>query len=220
MKAGRFITIEGGEGAGKTTQAMLLRDALAARGIDVVQTREPGGAPGAERVRQLLLANDGAGWDPLGEALLHFAARAEHLRFTIGPALERGAWVVCDRFADSTLAYQGYGQGLDRSVIEALSRLVIGEQGPDLTFILDISAEAGLERAMRREGGRTSRYEKMGLEFHERLRGGFLEIAKAEPERCVVIDARDDEMTQHQAILRALAERLGLPDLRVTRGHE
>lgn len=211
MSRGKFITIEGGEGAGKSTQATLLRDALSRHGLDVVQTREPGGAPGAERIRRLLVVDDGLEWDPLCEALLHFAARRDHLRYTITPALERGHWVVCDRFTDSTMAYQGYGQGLGRSVIEDLARLVVGERKPNLTVVLDIPAEIGLERAVQRKSSNRSRYETMDLAFHRRLREGYLEIARLEPERCVVIDARAEVEAVYEAIMAALAERLKLP---------
>ena len=209
MARGRFITVEGGEGAGKSTQAALLTQALAARGLDVVQTREPGGAPGAERIRSLLLAPASPPWSALSEALLHFAARSEHLVFTIRPALKSGRWVVCDRFVDSTVAYQGYAQGLERGIIERLSRLVVGDDMPDLPLILDIAAEPGLARLKTR--GAPNRYDEMDLAFHERLREGFLEIARAAPERCVVSDAEAPIEVLHRAILDAVIERLEVP---------
>lgn len=187
MNRGRFITFEGGEGAGKTTQIGMLADRLRQNGRDVITTREPGGAPGAEAIRSLLVEGDIDRWDALSEVLLHFAARREHLVRTINPALERGAWVLSDRFADSTLAYQGYGQAVDRSIIAAVQHAAIGNFLPDLTLILDLPVETGLARAQSRGG--TDRYERMGLDFHRRLRDGFLAIAAGSPDRCVVIDA-------------------------------
>ena len=189
MTRGRFITLEGGEGAGKSTQVRLLAESLRAAGIDAIATREPGGAPGAEQIRKLLVDGEVSRWDPMTEALLHSAARREHLVHTLRPALECGKWVVSDRFADSTVAYQGYGLGLGAETVAALNRTVIGDFSPDLTIVLDLPAEEGLKRAHERGDG-AQRYERMGLAFHEKLRQGFLEIARAEPQRCVIIDAR------------------------------
>jgi dTMP kinase len=185
---GRFISFEGGEGAGKSTQIRLLVAALAARGLDVIATREPGGSPGAEEIRRLLVSGDPGRWDGVTEALLHFAARRDHLARTVWPALDAGRWVVTDRFADSTMAYQGYGHGLGREPIERLYAVAVGDFAPDLTLILDIPVEAGLDRTQGRTGGE-DRYERMDREFHRRLRDGFLDIAAREPGRCVVIDA-------------------------------
>ncbi len=185
---GRFITLEGGEGTGKSTQAGLLVKHLAADSRTVIQTREPGGAPGAEAIRKLLVEGATDRWDAKSEALLHFTARREHLLHTVWPALDRGDWVVSDRFADSTMAYQGYGHRLGREPIEQLYRIVVGDFFPDLTIILDLPVEAGLKRATSR-GPAENRYEKMPVEFHQRLRDGFLDIAKREPGRCVVISA-------------------------------
>ena len=207
MAHGKFITLEGGEGSGKSTQVTALAAALRESGREVVETREPGGSPGAEAIRELLIHGDGARWDAVSETLLHFAARRDHLRATVWPALERGAWVISDRFADSTMAYQGYGQGLDRATIREIYDLTIGDFRPDLTFILDLPAEAGLERAAARKAG-GERYEGMGLAFHERLREGFLAIAKAEPERCLVIDATADAAAVTARLLEALHSRL------------
>ena len=209
MSRGHFITIEGGEGAGKSTQARLLCEGLSARGIDVHLTREPGGAPGAEDIRKLLMAGEVGRWDAMSEALLHFAARRENLTKTIQPALEEGRWVVSDRFADSTMAYQGYGQGLGRETVARLYELVIGDFKPALTLILDVPAAEGLERARTQAGGE-DRYERMDVGFHERLRAGFLDIASAEPERCVVIDAGGGIETVRAAVWAAVAERLGV----------
>ena len=188
--AGRFITFEGGEGAGKSTQIGRLADALRAAGVDVLCTREPGGSPSAEAVRALLLGH-GHGWQPLSETLLHFAARAEHLEATIRPALSAGTWVLCDRFTDSTRAYQGAGQGVDAAAIDALERMVVADTRPDLTLILDVPAETGLAR-MGQRGGHADRYETMHLTFHQRLRRGFQTIAAGEPDRCAVVDADRD----------------------------
>jgi len=185
MTRGKLITLEGGEGAGKSTQAHRLADALAASGLPVLRTREPGGAPGAERIRALLLGH--GPWDPLAEAMLHFAARREHVARTILPALEAGLWVVCDRFADSTLAYQGAGQGLTRDVWQRLCDLALGSLRPDLTLVLDLPVETGMSRASSRGGA--DRYESLGLDFHRRVRAAFLDIAAAEPTRCAIVDA-------------------------------
>ena len=206
---GRFITLEGGEGTGKTTQARLLAEALGATGIDVLKTREPGGAPAAEQIRTLLVEGEIGRWQPLSEALLHFAARHEHLRGTILPALEAGRWVVCDRFADSTMAYQGYGHGLGGDVIGRLGDLVLGDFAPDLTIVLDLPVEEGLCRASARAGGE-DRYERMDRDFHQRLRDGFLDIAGRQPQRCAVISAAAPVDAVQAAIRSVVGERLGV----------
>lgn len=208
LNRGRFITIEGGEGAGKSTQAGLLVAALARAGIAALRTREPGGAPAAEKIRRLLVEGEPGRWDAVSEALLMVAARRSHLVHTIRPALERGEWVVCDRFADSTLAYQGYGGGVPLVELAALHRLIAGDFTPDLTFVLDVPVEKGLKRAAGRSGSET-RFERMDRTFHERLRQGFLDIAQGAPERCVVIDAQGEVDTVHRAVLDAVHERLG-----------
>ncbi|WP_296342335.1 dTMP kinase [Reyranella sp.] len=205
--AGRFITLEGGEGAGKSTQIARLKEFLEKRGRAVVTTREPGGAPGAEMVRKLLVEGPAERWDGVTEALLHFAARREHLRSTVWPALKRGDWVVSDRFADSTMAYQGYGHGIDRALLDKLYGIAVGDFRPDLTLILDLPIEAGLARASARRGNET-RYESLPLEFHERVRRGFLDIAAAEPDRCAVIDATSDVDAVASAIGNAVVQRL------------
>ncbi|HUZ13627.1 MAG TPA: dTMP kinase [Caulobacteraceae bacterium] len=188
MATGRFITLEGGEGAGKSTQARRLAERLRAAGREVVLTREPGGSPGAETIRDLLVAGDAERWSPLTETLLMYAARRDHVERTIVPSLARGAWVVSDRFADSTRAYQGAGGGAPASLIQALERHVLGETRPDLTLILDLPAAAGLARAAARTGP-ISRFEARDAQFHERLRQGFLAISRVEPARCALIDA-------------------------------
>jgi dTMP kinase len=207
--SGRFITLEGGEGAGKSTQAKLLAEALTHNGIETVATREPGGAPEAELIRELLLKGAPERWDGVSEALLMIAARRAHLVHTILPALARGAWVVCDRFADSTMAYQGYGANVPVEALSALHRLIAGELKPDLTLLLDLPAEEGLARAGARHGEQT-RFEQKDLHFHKRVRRGFLEIVKQEPRRCVVVDASRSIADIHRAILLVLGERLNV----------
>lgn len=195
MAKGKFITFEGGEGAGKSTQAQLLAERLRARGIQVVLTREPGGSAFAEQVRELILGPHTANHSALSEALLFCAARADHLERTIRPALEAGQWVICDRFSDSTRVYQGVAGGLPKGVIEALERIVVDDTVPDVTIVLDLPASEGLSRAQGRNDQTVpastvpDSYEGRPLSYHERLRDGFLMIATAEPERCVVIDA-------------------------------
>jgi len=207
MARGYFITLEGGEGAGKSTQARRLAVALAAAGLPVLRTREPGGAPGAERIRELLLSP--GSWDSLTEAMLHFAARREHVVRSIRPMLEAGAWVICDRFADSTLAYQGAGQGLAHETWARLCDLTLEGLQPDLTLILDLPVEAGLARAAGRSAA--DRYEKLGADFHARIRAGFHEIARREPTRCVVLDAARDKEAVYASITETLRQRLGAP---------
>lgn len=208
MASTKFITFEGGEGAGKTTQVKLLAAALEKSGFQVVTTREPGGSPAAERIRKLLFA-DGAEWDPVSESLLLNAARRDHLKATIWPAIAAGSWVLSDRFADSTLAYQGYGKGLEIAWLESLYGVVAGDFVPDLTLLLDLPVEAGLKRtAARKEGN--NRYEKMDTAFHERLRTGYLEIAKANPGRIAVIDAAGEVTATQAKIQQTVAARLGV----------
>lgn len=188
MSRGKFITFEGGEGTGKSTQVALLGAALQDIDIPVVLTREPGGAPGAEEIRNFLVNGDVNRWAPMSEALLNYAARTEHLNKTIYPALNQKCWVISDRFADSTIAYQGYGHGVDLTSLNTLGRTVLGDFKPDLTIIFDLDLDVGLARARARGDGE-DRYERMGRDFHERLRQGFLDIAHKETERCCVIDA-------------------------------
>ncbi|MBF0323728.1 dTMP kinase [Magnetospirillum moscoviense] len=204
---GRFITLEGGEGAGKSTQIRLLAAALESMGKPVIVTREPGGSPGAEAIRALLVTGDTDRWDARTEALLHSAARRDHLVKKVWPALESGQWVLCDRFADSTIAYQGYGHGLPIDELEQLTALTVGDFAPDLTLILDLPVEAGLARAGGR-GGAEDRYERMGLDFHRRLRQGFLDIAARHAERCAIIDAGQGPEWVHQAIMAVVSQRL------------
>jgi dTMP kinase len=202
---GRFITLEGGEGAGKSTQSALLAAALQANGFSVLCTREPGGAPGAELLRSLLL-NSSVDWSPRAETLLHFAARAEHVARTIQPAIDRGTWVICDRFFDSTLAYQGYGQGADTSFIMALTGLL--GIVPDLTFVLDVDQAVAATRLSRR-GNAADRYERLDEAFHARVRDGFRKIAASNPDRCVLLDASADIQSVHTGIMTAVWTRTG-----------
>ena len=203
---GRFITLEGGEGSGKSTQISRLEALLAARGCRVVTTREPGGAPGAEMIRKLLVEGPAERWDGTTEALLHFAARRDHLRSTVWPALKQGVWVISDRFADSTRAYQGYGHGIDLGMLDRLYDIAVGEFRPDLTVILDLPVATGLARAAARPGAET-RYESLPRDFHDRVRAGFLEIAKREPARCVVLNADRDVAAVAADIARILDDR-------------
>lgn len=209
MSRGRFITFEGGEGTGKSTQVRLLVAHLKQMGADVVQTREPGGSPSAEEIRTLLVTGAADRWSPMAETLLFYAARVEHWRQVIAPALARGAHVVCDRFADSTMAYQSYAGGLDRRMIEDLHRATMTGADPDLTLILDAPVDQGLSRAASRRDEET-RFERKGREFHERLRQGFLDIAKRAPQRCAVIDAVNSVEQVQAAVLNAVKSRLGL----------
>ncbi|HEV2335175.1 MAG TPA: dTMP kinase, partial [Stellaceae bacterium] len=204
-----MITVEGGEGAGKSTQADLLAAALGKAGMAVLRTREPGGSEGAEAIRRLLLDGPNERWDAIGEALLFSAARRDHLVKLIRPAIERGRWVVCDRFADSTLAYQGYGRGLPLADLLALHRFALGDFAPDLTLILDLPVADGLARAARRSAD-ADRFERLDAAFHERLRQGFRRIAADHPERCVLIDASGDPDRVHRAIIATVAARLGV----------
>ena len=207
-RTGRFITFEGGEGAGKSTQARLLTERLRERGRDVAVTREPGGSPGAEDIRNLLVRGTPGRWDPLVEALMMFAARADHVAKTIKPALERGAIVICDRFSDSTYAYQGAGRGLPRETIRRIESISVPDIKPDLTIILDLPAEQGLQRTQARRHGET-RFEQFDLEFHQRLRDAFRDIARHNPARCVVIDSTKPQDDVAAEIWRVVEARLG-----------
>src|SRR5712692_209351 len=206
---GRFITFEGGEGTGKSTHAAQLAQRLTSLGIGVVLTREPGGSPGAEVIRHVLLSGVAK---PLGveaEALLFAAARDDHVRHTIEPALARGAWVICDRFIDSTRVYQGTLGHIDPKFIRALERVTVGDLKPDLTFILDVPADVGLVRAGERRGdGTADRFEAESLAFHEELRQAFRLLAVAEPDRCVVIDATAPKPAVAELVWKTVSERL------------
>ena len=206
---GRFITIEGGEGAGKSTQAGRLAAALERAAIPVQRAREPGGSTAAEAIRKLLLEGAAERWDAVSEVLLFYAARRDHVEKLIRPALDHGVWVICDRFADSTVAYQGYGRGVPIDDLRALHRFVLGEFAPDLTLILDLPVEIGFARAAQRAGA-ADRFERLDRAFHERLRQGFRAIAASEPQRCILIDAANDPDGVHRAVLAAVGKRLGV----------
>jgi dTMP kinase len=207
---GKFITFEGGEGAGKSTQAGLLAARLQARGIDVVLTREPGGSAGAEIIRHVILSGAAKPLGPEVEAVLFAAARADHLDHVIRPALERGSWVVCDRFADSTRVYQGALGKVDPRIVRGLERVTVGDAIPDLTVILDLAAELGLQRARSRgAGGDSDRFEQEGLDFHEQLRAAYRAIAAREPDRCILIDASAPEDKVADEVWNAVRRRLG-----------
>jgi dTMP kinase len=209
MNRGKFITIEGSEGVGKTTQIAALRDALQERGLEVVVTREPGGTPRAERIRELLLTPTDEPMPMTCELLLMFAARATHIENLIRPALERGAWVVCDRFTDATYAYQGEGRGVRREEIANLERFVQAELRPDLTLLLDAPIEIGAARAAARDGeGKRDRFEQERQDFFERVRNAYLERARSQPGRFAVIDATADRESVQQAILAEVEIRL------------
>jgi dTMP kinase len=189
---GRFITFEGGEGAGKSTQAAMLAERLRGYGIAVKVTREPGGSPGAEIIRHVLLSGAAKPLGPDVEAILFAAARSEHLVSMIRPALHRGQWVICDRFLDSTRVYQGVLGKVDPRIIRSLERLTVGATRPDLTIMLDLPAEVGIYRARRRRGDAApDRFEDEGLRFHQQLRDAYRQIARNEPQRCVLVDASD-----------------------------
>jgi len=213
---GMFITIEGGEGTGKSTQLSHLAAMLRTARREVAVTREPGGSPGAEAIRALLVNGEIARWDAQSELLLHFAARRDHLVHTVWPALAEGKWVISDRFTDSTMAYQGYGYELGREAVLAVQQVTIGDFQPDLTFILDLPVEEGLARATERDANRDDvagliygedRYERMGAKFHNRVRKGFVDIARRDPGRCRMIDARQPIDAVADTIFNVLLER-------------
>ena len=209
MTRGRFITIEGGEGAGKSTQLRCLAAALRGRGIDCLLTREPGGTEGAEAIRELLVHGPAERWRPLAELYLFLAAREDHLHRAVLPALARGAWVLCDRFADSTRVYQGIAGGLGLELVDRLQAPLLERHRPDLTLVLDLPVEVGITRCIQR--GALARFEAKGGAYHQRVRDGFLELARLEPGRFAVIDASGDEEGVAAAVLRAVDAGLEVP---------
>lgn len=210
VTTGRFITFEGGEGAGKSTQVRRLGERLRLLGHEVVETREPGGSPGAEAMRHLLLQGIAKPLGTEAEAILFAAARDDHMMTTVRPALQRGAWVICDRFIDSTRVYQGALGNVDPRLIRSLEKVVVGETMPDLTFILDVAPETGLTRAARRGEG-TDRFEAEHLDFHRQLRAAYRDIAEQEPERCVLVDASMTPEVLEVRIWMAVSDRLLRP---------
>lgn len=208
----KFITFEGGEGCGKSTQSRLLADYFKKQDQPYIHTREPGGTASAEEIRKLLVSGDKEKWNGVTEILLHYAARSEHLEKLVKPSLAQGKIVISDRFADSTVAYQGYGHGVDLGIIEQVHSATVGGFSPDLTLVFDIDPAKGLERSNNRlarvAGLVENRYENFELEFHEKVRKGFLAIAEKNPKRCVVINADDEIESIHQKIINIIEERL------------
>ncbi|PPR77629.1 MAG: Thymidylate kinase [Alphaproteobacteria bacterium MarineAlpha3_Bin5] len=216
MRSGYFITFEGGEGVGKSTQISQLDSVLRSKGIKTFLTREPGGSIGAEKIRELIVTGRVDRWTPLSELLMLYAARVDHITKSIKPALEQGKWVLCDRFFDSTFVYQGYGHNLSQNIISELHELAVGDFKPDLTLVLDINIEEGFRRTSARNSKKTSkdlakedRYERMDHPFHNRIRKGFLEIAEKNSNRAVVVDASGNKKTVFNSIVRVLETRLG-----------
>lgn len=208
MSAGRFIALEGGEGVGKTTQGRLLAQALRARGIEVVITREPGGTPGAEAIRTLLLSNEGEGWGPRAEALLFAAARADHVQKLIRPALARGAWVICDRFVDSSRAYQGGGSGLSDGDVMALHAIGSESLLPDRTLLLTADTEIAAARLALRDGDNADRIGRRSAEYHASVAEAFRRFATEEPHRFSLINADGTADEVHGRVMAALSELL------------
>ena len=212
---GKFITLEGGEGCGKSTQLKLLAAYLQNKGIDTVQTKEPGSTPEGKILRELLVTGDKDKFDAISECLLYYADRRCNLTKVVWPALEQGKWVISDRFADSTEAYQyyGYDKRVSYDILSGLYRIVAGDFKPDLTLILDIEPEVGMRRSFAKAetmAVKELRFESRQLEFHQNLRRGFLEIAEREPERCAIINADTDIETVHQRIIETVKQRLGI----------
>jgi dTMP kinase len=205
---GRFITFEGGEGSGKSTHIKKLAERLNAAKLRTLVTREPGGSPGAEIIRHLVLSGMGKLLGPEAETLLFAAARDDHVRTVIKPALNQGIWVLCDRFSDSTRVYQGRLGHVAPAFLDAMERVTIGDLKPDLTFVLDVPVEVGMQRAAKRRGiGAPDRFEAENLGFHQELRDAYRQIAAAEPERCLLIDAKADLNTVAESIWNALRDR-------------
>ena len=207
---GLFITLEGGEGAGKSTQIQMLKSALENLGKKVLLTREPGGSKGGELIRPLLVSGE-ADWDAISETLLFSAARRDHLTHKVWPALNEGKVVLCDRFADSTLAYQGYGRDNNfeiQKTVKELYKIIAGNFQPDLTLILDIDPKIGLKRSCERAGNTEQRFENMDFSFHENLRNGFLQIAKENSDRCFIIDANQTPEKVHEEIMKIVEKKL------------
>ena len=210
MATARFITLEGGEGAGKSTQLRLLARVFADAGIRTLTTREPGGSPGGEAIRSLVVTGSADKWHPVTESLLVMAARYDHLATKIKPALSNGEWVLCDRFYDSTYIYQGVAKGVGGEWLGQLYRQLFANTAPDLTLLLDLPPSVGLARADKRGNVAESRFEQMALDFHETLRAGFLKLAKDHPERIRTVDATNDAHAVHIAIVATINTRFGL----------
>lgn len=209
MTSPQFITLEGGEGTGKSTQAKRLATRLEERGVGTVVTREPGGSPGAEQIRELLVHGEPGRWSALTETLLVFAARVDHVEHTIRPALDAGKWVISDRFTDSTYAYQGVARGTDREIIRRVQSAAIGDFKPNLTLVLDLPVATGLERAKARPSAE-NRFERFDVAFHEKLRQAFIDIARRNGDRCVLLDAGGSEDEVAESIWQTVAKRFSL----------
>lgn len=201
---GKFITFEGGEGTGKSTQAQLLADYLRQQGKTVLITREPGGTEGAELIRALLVSGDIKRWDPVAEVLLLYAARLDHWQKVIEPALQGGTWVICDRFADSTIAYQCYGRGVNKEFVHSLHQTILPHATPDRTYIFDLDPRIGISRSLARHNTE-SRFEHMDISFHEAMRQGYQTIALENPMRCYLVQADQEVAAVHQEIITDLA---------------
>jgi dTMP kinase len=211
MTPGKFITLEGGEGAGKSTQAQMLVETLRGRGIDVIATREPGGTPGAETIRQLLLGLEGEGWNSQAETLLFAAARSDHVERLIRPALAAGKWVICDRFVDSSRAYQGGGGGLSDADILELHRIGSGGLLPDLTLLVEVPPEVATERLAARDASGSDRIGGRDAAYHARVAQAFARLAEAEPQRFARIDASGSRKATHVSICTAVMQLIGFP---------
>lgn len=207
--SGQFISFEGGEGSGKSTQLRLLTEVFEKANLPFRATREPGGSSGAEKIRSLLVSGEVDSWEPLTETILFNAARADHINKLIKPALAQGKTVICDRFLDSTVVYQGIGKELGTAYIKSLHHMLFGNFMPNLTIVLDIKPEDGLARASKRAGDE-NRFEKLNIEFHQRIRTGFLKIAEMEQGRCVVLNANQDVEKLHKQIIETISRRLGI----------
>ena len=202
MFKGKFITIEGCEGTGKTTQIKLLEKNLKKK-IKIKSTREPGGSFGAEQIRKLIFKSKKQSWSPITEALLHISARSDHLEKIIKPNLKKGLWIICDRFRDSTIAYQGYGNGLKLNVLEIMQDSIFNKFHADITIILDMDANKCLKRVKKRKSG-IQKYEKMNINFHKKIRNGFLKIAEKNKKRCVVLNADQNPIKISKKILEII----------------
>lgn len=217
MKRGHFISFEGGEGAGKSTQVRMLSDRLALNGYQTLLTREPGGSPLGEKIRRLLLEGKVKDYGAIAETLLFYTARQDHLEKLILPALEKDTWVLCDRFADSSRAYQGAASGVDDGIFDALDRIVIGDNKPELTLIIDLPVENAMKRVVERQkklAEEIDRFEGEDLHFHEKLRAGFLKIAAANPNRCIIIDGSQSKEAVAELVWQTVVERFGITKFR------
>ena len=205
MIKGKFITIEGCEGTGKSTQIKLLEKNLKKK-IKIKSTREPGGSFGAEQIRKLIFKSKSQNWSPITEALLHISARSDHLEKIIKPNLKKGIWVICDRFRDSTIAYQGYGNGLKLNVLEIMQDSIFNKFHADLTIILDMDVNKCIRRVKKRRFG-LQKYEKMNINFHKKIRNGFLMIAEKNKKRCYVLNADENKIVINKKILEIINKR-------------